>query len=260
MPGSVRLPSTGPLSAFFDDLREQLLRVVLVPFREILPRGDLDFGGLGILPFHVNSDIEVAFLPLQLPLVATVLRAGGIRHDTFIIHDGLSVLGDLIDRCRDHRLGPATGQIDPGAGTSSGSSKAAGGGQNQRKRDCPSSRHHPRLCHKVIPSELIEPRTQPNAPSYGSMGLGVHRLDHRPRVIRINPPSFPNRRTSYFSESETRGRSDPVSEDHPDCDPWRPHIAAAVLRGSGYLRAGVRADLHPALAVCRPRGSAGAAR
>src|SRR3954467_1830880 len=92
------------------------------------------------------------------------------------------------------------------------------------------------------------------------MGLGVHRLDHRPRVIRINPPSFPNRRTSYFSESETRGRSDPVSEDHPDCDPWRPHIAAAGLRGSGYLRAGVRADLHSARGVWGRGVSAGTPR
>ena len=60
-------------SLLFDDLRQKLLSVLLVPLGQVLPSADLDPGRRRALPLQVDGHIEVALLAFERALVAAAL-------------------------------------------------------------------------------------------------------------------------------------------------------------------------------------------
>src|SRR5437016_6648077 len=148
MPAAVWEPRPGALSLLLDDLPKQLLRVVLVPGDQVLPRGDLRLGGLLVLALHGDGDLEVALGALELALAAAPLRLGPGDVDALLRQDRARPLLHLVDRAGDDRFRPAAGEIHPGPRAGCGRSGSQAGGQagRQREHERPARRRSPLIC------------------------------------------------------------------------------------------------------------------
>src|SRR3954470_10276283 len=85
-------------SLLLHDPLQHLLGVVLVPLREVLAGGHLDSRALLALLLHLDRDIKITLLALELSLLTTVFRARRIGDDSLLVHDRARPGAELVDR------------------------------------------------------------------------------------------------------------------------------------------------------------------
>src|SRR3989442_6978025 len=96
-------------SLLVHDLAEQLLRVILVPDGDVLPRGNLRLGGRRTLLLHGDGDLEVALGALDLSFGATVLDLRARHRDALRCEYGAGALLHVVGRALHDRLRAAAG-------------------------------------------------------------------------------------------------------------------------------------------------------